>query len=191
MSASRYSKARCRFHQRPGSSRTYQPRLERLEPRSLLATITVTSVADEETPNDGSVSLREAILAINAGNAAAFPEIALQNPGTFGTNDTINFNIPGAGEQTINVGASAGATGIPLPTIIRPLTINGDTQLGASLNNLANADNATVVIELDGTSAGAGANGLTLGAGSSGSMVQGLVVNRFKGNGIVVRSDGN
>src|SRR5207244_11009639 len=65
------------------------------------------------------------------------------------------------------------------------------TELGASRNHCANADNATVVIELDGTSAGAGANGLTLGAGSSGSMVQGLVVNRFKGNGIVVRSDGN
>src|SRR5438552_2372448 len=115
----------------PKGQRPRRPWLETLEDRLAPATITVTTVADDVTPNDGTVSLREAITAINSGNAAAFPEIALQNPGTFGTNDTINFNIPMAGVQTINVGASAGATGIPLPTIIRPLTINGDTQLGA------------------------------------------------------------
>ena len=35
--------------------------IESLEPRRLLATITVTSTADTVTPNDGAVTLREAI----------------------------------------------------------------------------------------------------------------------------------
>src|SRR4051812_45301017 len=60
------------------------------------ATITVTTTADDTTPNDGTVSLREAITAINAGSGAGNTDIVNQNPGTFGTNDTINFNIAGA-----------------------------------------------------------------------------------------------
>ena len=56
------------------------------------------------TPNDGTVSLREAITAINAGNNLGDPDITAQNPGTFGTSDTINFNIAGSGPQRILVG---------------------------------------------------------------------------------------
>src|SRR3954447_22985616 len=72
------------------------------------ATLTVTTIVDDATPNDGSVSLREAITAMNAGNDLGDPDISNQNPGSFGTNNTINFNIPGSGVKTINVGASAG-----------------------------------------------------------------------------------
>src|SRR5437762_1910065 len=86
------------------------------------AVITVTTVSDDLTPNDGSVSLREAITAINAGNDLGDPDITAQNPGTFGTNDTINFNIPGAGVKTINVGTDPSASGIRLPTITKPVT---------------------------------------------------------------------
>ena len=103
------------------------------------ATITVTTVGDDLTPNDGSVSFREAITAINAGNNLGDPNIIAQNPGTFGTNDTINFNIPGAGVKTINVGSDPSASGIALPTIIKPLTINGYMQIGASANTQANS----------------------------------------------------
>ena len=87
--------------------------------------------------------------------------------------------------QTINV------TGVAEPTIIRA----GDDQRlhagGASVNTLANADNAVLLIELNGTGAGAGADGLILGAGSGGSTIRGLVVNHFAGDGIVVQSNGN
>src|SRR5437763_1299110 len=95
-------------------------RVERLEDRTAPAVITVTTTSDDLTPNDESVSLREAIAAINAGNDLGDPNITAQNPGTFGTNNTINFNIPGAGVRTINVGTDASASGIPLPTITKP-----------------------------------------------------------------------
>src|SRR6476659_6582810 len=87
---------------------------------ALAATVTVTTAGDDITPNSGSVSLREAITAINAGNDLGDPDIVAQSPGTFGTNDTINFNIPGAGVKTISVGSDASANGIALPTITKP-----------------------------------------------------------------------
>src|SRR5438105_4489445 len=69
------------------------PRLEQLEDRLAPAIITVTTTVDDITPNDGSVSLREAITAVNAGNNLSDPDIIAQNPSIFGTNDTIKFNI--------------------------------------------------------------------------------------------------
>src|ERR1043166_1247105 len=47
------------------------------------AVITVTTTADDLTPNDGSVSLREAITASNAGNDLGDPDITAQSPGSF------------------------------------------------------------------------------------------------------------
>ena len=49
--------------------------IEALETRRLLATINVTTTADDLTPTDGTVSLREAITAINAGNDLGDPDI--------------------------------------------------------------------------------------------------------------------
>src|SRR5712691_1182465 len=100
------------------------PRLERLEDRTTPAVITVTTTADDITPNDGSVSLREAITAINAGNNLGDPDIIAQNPGTFGTTDTIKFNIPGSAPFQINVGSSASAANIPLPALTKLVTID-------------------------------------------------------------------
>jgi hypothetical protein len=158
---------------------------------SRAAIIAVTTTADDITPNDGSVSFREALTATNAGNDLGDPDITAQNPGTFGTNDTIVFNIAGGGVRTINVGTDASAAGIPLPTIHRPVLINGYTQSGASVNTLVHGDNALVLIQLNGTNAGTGANGLDLGTGSGGSTVRGLVINQFGGNGMAIESDGN
>src|SRR5437588_3190985 len=106
------------------------PLLEQLEDRLAPAIITVTTTADDITPNDGSVSLREAITAIDAGNALGDPNITAQNPGIFGTNDTIKFNIPGNAPFQINVGGSAGALLQPLPAITRPVVIDGTSQTG-------------------------------------------------------------
>jgi CSLREA domain-containing protein len=103
-----------------------------LESRLAPATITVTTTADDITPNDGSVSLREAITAINAGNNLGDPDITAQNPGTFGTNDKINFNIPGTSPLQINVGSSASAPSVPLPNILKPVVMDGTTQAGFS-----------------------------------------------------------
>src|SRR4051794_12581802 len=88
--------------QKTRRTRQRPPRLELLEDRAVPATITVTTAADTVVPGDTMVSLREAIMAINAGNDLGDPDIAAQNPGAFGTNDTINFIIPGATAQTIS-----------------------------------------------------------------------------------------
>jgi CSLREA domain-containing protein len=151
------------------------------------ATIKVTTTADDLTPNDGSVSLREAITAINAGNNLGDPDITAQAPGTFGSNDTINFNIPGSGLHRILVGQ--GNSFGSLPTIVRPMLIDGTSQPGASVNTLANADNAVTQILLDGSSAGPNATGLFLAGGSA--TIKGLDVFGFGGGDIAIRSSVN
>ena len=85
--------------------------------------------------------------------------------------DRIEFNI-GIGPQTINLKSA-------LPTITDPLTIAGQTQPGFP---------APPRIELNGAAAGS-ANGLVIGPTASGSIIRGLVINRFHRNGIVIFSD--
>ena len=158
---------------------------------AIAATIVVTTVSDDLTPNDGSVSLREAITAINVGTNLGDPDIIAEGPGTFGSSDAINFNIPGSGVRTIQVGASASAASIALPSVTKTVNISGYSQTGTSANTLANGDNATLLVELDGSSAGANADGLRLGPLTGGSTIRGLVINRFSRNGIDVQSNGN
>ena len=73
------------------------------------ATITVTTTADDSPPLvDNKVSLREAIRSINNG-ADLNTDVTAQNPtlvDPYGTNDTINFNIPGVGPHTITLTGS-------------------------------------------------------------------------------------
>ena len=132
--------------------------------------IIVTTAVDEDNgsadPSLGTgTSLREAI---NLANSA---------PGA----DTIDFDIPGTGVQTISLLSA-------LPTITDPVIINGYTQPKASPNTLAVGDNAVLLIELNGANAGIGVTGLTITAGSS--TVRGLVINRFGGDGIAITGSG-
>jgi trimeric autotransporter adhesin len=162
-------------------------RVERLEDRSVPAVITVNTTLDTIAV-DGLASLREAITSIN-NQADVNGDVTLARVGGYaslpgGTPDVINFDIPAAGVQTISATAAE-------PTIVRSLTINGYSQTGASTNTLANADNAVILIQLDGTSAGASIDGLTLGSGSGGSIIEGLDITNFSGNGIVIQSNGN
>jgi titin len=90
------------------------------------------------------------------------------NPGP----DTIDFAI-GTGVQTITPLSA-------LPIITGPVTIDGTTQPGFA---------GTPIIELNGSSAGSGVNGLTINGGSS--TVRGLVINRFAGDGIRLQSSNN
>lgn len=82
-------------------------------------TFTVTNASDS-----GAGSLRQAILDANA-NAGA---------------DMINFNISGAGVQTITLTSA-------LPTIDETVTIDGYTQPGASPNTLAVGNDAVLLID--------------------------------------------
>jgi hypothetical protein len=147
------------------------------------AVITVTGTGTTVAV-DGVVTLAEALISAN-NNASVNADVSNQNPGGYGT-DTINFNIPGAGVHI--VGPTPGA---PLPVITGPIIINGYSQPGASANTIANSGNAVILIDVDGTNAGGGINGLTLGSGSAGSTIKGLAINRFTANGIVIQSNAN
>jgi uncharacterized repeat protein (TIGR01451 family)/CSLREA domain-containing protein len=143
------------------------------------ATITVTTTADNTTV-DGNVSLREAITSINNGANLNTDVVAV---GAYGTSDTINFNIAGAGVHTITVVTSA------LPTIVKPVTINGYSQGGAAANTSASADNAVILIQIDGTGLGGSPAGLALGTGSSGSTISGLSITHFTGQGVLINGN--
>lgn len=135
------------------------------------ATFTVTNTNDT-----GSGSLRQAIIdgvAATVGNAAHDTVIA--------------FNIPGPGVHTIRPAS-------PLPPI-KDLLIDGYTQPGSRANTLAKGSDAILLIEIDGTNAGAGADGLVNqgtvpGAGVPFVGIRGLVINRFSGAGIRVYGPG-
>ena len=124
----------------------WAPGLEALEGRALLATLFVTN-----TDNSGPGSLRQAILDANADAVA----------------DRIEFDIPGPGPHTIGRLSA-------LPTITRPVAIDGSTQPGYT---------GTPLVELDGSAAGA-VNGLTITGADS--LVRGLAINRFVGTGIFI-----
>ena len=130
------------------------------------ATITVTGTGDS-IALDGSVTLREAIASINA---AANVNADVAPVGTYGSGDTVAFNIPGGGPHTIQVGA------LPLPTFARPMIVNGYSQPGSLQNTLAVGDNAVLNIVLQGTTSGV--HGLEVGPGGSNSAISGLVFQR-------------
>ncbi|PWU18374.1 MAG: hypothetical protein C5B50_09305 [Verrucomicrobia bacterium] len=117
-------------------------------------TFTVINTADS-----GSGSLRQAILDCNSYISAG---------------NIISFNIPGAGVQTITPLS-------PLPPLVVPALIDGYSQPGASANTSTAADNAVLLVELNGSQV-PNASGLVLAAGNS--TIQGLVINRFGTNSV-------
>jgi hypothetical protein len=127
------------------------------------ATFTVTNVSDS-----GAGSLRQAILEANA------------YPGSH----RIVFAVPGAGVHAI-------APVSELPAVAQSVTIDGYTQPGSRPNDLLNADDAVILVELSGAAAPAGARGLVISHDAC--TVRGLVVHGFHpvdqatgGDGIVV-----
>ncbi len=87
--------------------------------------------------------------------------------------DEIHFSIGGGGVQTISPTSA-------LPTITQQVTIDGTTEPGFV---------GAPIIELDGTNAGAGTNGLSL-MNHSGSIIRGLIINRFSNNGVSIAATG-
>ncbi len=137
-------------------------------------TLTVTSVADagDANPGDGVCDTGAGVCTLRA---------AIEEANALAGADTITFNIPGSGVQHIMVPS-------PLPALTAPVTIDGTTQPGAAC---ATANTPPLLkIELDGTGTISTTNGLELALGSDGSMVKGLVINRFGGNGLAVLSSG-
>jgi hypothetical protein len=137
--------------------------VERLADRAVPSTFTVLNTNDI-----GPGSLRQAILDANA------------NPNSGGP-DLIDFNIPGAGVHTVFVG---GTTGMGLPAITDPVTIDGYTQPGASVNTQAIGDNAVVLIQVVSEDYFSYHTGLTITA--SGCTVRGLSICDFGAGGISI-----
>jgi len=162
---------RSRHSLKNGRRRNTRLCLEPLEVRAVPAVITVTGTGDTIAA-DGFVTLREAITAANTN--AASGDAAAGDAGL----DTIQFNIAGA-PGTVHTIQPMSA----LPTITESIFIDGYSQLGASPNTLVNGDNAFLAIELDGSLVNFQA-GLVLSG--SNSTVQGLVINRFGNEGILV-----
>lgn len=129
--------------------------------KSAAAILSVTNTNDSDAG-----SLRQAILDSNA------------NSGT----QTISFNIPGTGVQTINLFTA-------LPSITDPVVIDGYTQPNATANTLSVGDNANLLIELNGANAGEVSNGLRISADNC--TVRGLVINRFGNDGIRIFGGSN
>jgi hypothetical protein len=99
----------------------------------------------------------------NAG-PGSFRQAILDANATPGTNE-IDFAIGDGGPQTIRPTS-------PLPVVTHTLTIDGTTQPGFA---------GSPLIELNGTDAGVGTNGLVISAQNS--VIQGLVINAFRGDG--------
>jgi Domain of unknown function (DUF4347)/Cadherin domain/Right handed beta helix region/Laminin G domain len=139
------------------------------------STLVVTTTADSNDTGLGASFTAEQLNANRgADGAISLREAIIAANNTTNPYDVITFNIAGAGVHTINVAAA-------LPTITGAVQIDGWSQGGFA---------GTPLIELNGNYAASGVDGLTLGAGSSGSTVRGLIINRFTGNGIEIDGSG-
>ncbi len=156
-SISRHCDSRSRReNRRPSKRKSFLWGVLELEERALLSTFTVVNTLD-----DGSNgSLRWAILEVNADKSKAA--------------DTIDFNIPGTGPFTITPLSA-------LPAITHPVVVDGYSQPGSSANTLAHGENAVILVQLSGASAGF-SSGLQIVA--SKSTVRGLAINGFAQEGI-------
>ena len=98
---------------------------------------------------------------------------AIEQANTTSGADTIRFNIPGDGVHSIALLSA-------LPAFTEQVTIAGQTQPGYT---------GVPLIELNGTGAGIGANGLVVNATASGTTIRGLIINQFKFDGIHIEAD--
>ena len=155
--------------------RRARPVAEILEGRRLLSTIIVNTTGDADGADGSStLSLRQAIEIAN-GTLPVDSLTASQQSlvvGALSTPDTIAFDIPGVGPFTIEPTAQ-------LPTITSPVTIDGYSQPGAhpNTNGPRQADNAALLIELDGSAV---ADDVGLDLSTSGITVQGLAIGGFQ-----------
>ena len=108
----------------------------------------------------------------NATGTGSLHEAILNANANTGVTDTITFNIPGSGPHVINL------TGA-LPAITDTVIIDGTTEPDYAVDP---------IIRIEGSSAGAGVNGLTFAANSDNSVVRGLMITGFTQHGIQIDS---
>lgn len=172
-----------------------RPFVEPLEDRAMLSlTITVNTTADTIDPTFNAISLREAIeisngtLTYNPATDLNVPPLvsgaqSVPGPGSPPAPNTIRFNLPGSGIQTIEV------VGSPLPAITEPVAIAGYSQPGSSMSPTSEtevvANNA--LVRIDGVTLGAPAGGGSydgIEINAPDCTVSGLIVTGFSGVGL-------
>ncbi|HEV2946620.1 MAG TPA: FG-GAP-like repeat-containing protein [Gemmataceae bacterium] len=110
------------------------------------------------------------VINTNDSGVGSLRQAILDSNASVGVTDTINFAIAGMVVPSIALTSA-------LPTITDPVVIDGTSEPTVGL------------VELNGTGAGANANGLDVQAGST--ALKGLVINRFGGHGIVLETKGS
>ncbi|BAQ60477.1 alkaline phosphatase [Geminocystis sp. NIES-3708] len=98
---------------------------------------------------------------------------AILNANAIAGANTITFNIASSGVQTITLNTA-------LPEITGQVTIDGTSQPGFTNSPIIEINSNNNV-----------GNGLSLGGGSSNSVIKGLIINRFTNIGILINSTGN
>ncbi len=139
---------------------------------SVVASLQTIVVDTADDVVNGTVTSDSALLASPGADGISLREAILAANNTPATT-IIQFNIGGGGQQTISLTSA-------LPTIAEPVIIDGSTQPGFA---------GAPLIDLNGSVAGATANGLTIAAGNC--TVSGLVINGFGGSGIELTTNGN
>jgi CSLREA domain-containing protein len=131
-------------------------------------TVNSTNDVDDTKCNSFHCSLREAINAANA------------NPGL----DTIGFNIPASDPNCSTLTKVCTIT----PASALPTLTDNDTHIDGYTQGDASPATATTPavlrIEINGTSAGGSASGLTIE--SANNSIRGLVINNFEGHGVFI-----
>ncbi len=145
-----------------------RPSLESLEQRRLLATFVVNTTSDllGTTTSLLSGSLRQAITDVD------IPPV-INGVVTPITEIDFSIDAPTGGKEIINLLS-------PLPTIQAAVKIDGLTQPGVHV---------TPLIQIDGSNAGTGANGLKITSGNV--QVLDLAIVNFSGSGIVINGNSN
>ncbi len=113
------------------------------------------------TNDSGPGSLRQAIINVNT--------VATEG-------DRIEFAITNVGKTIFPAS--------PLPTLSEPVTIDGYTQPGAAVNTSTTGFAGNLPVRLSGARAGAGANGLLVAGGNS--VIRGLMITEFSGDGVEI-----
>ena len=119
---------------------------------------------------DGLVTLREALISLNAGQDLHDDVTGNRSGAAYSTDDRIEFAI-GSGSVTITLAT-------PLPPLRRAIRIDGTSQPGFV---------STPLIVIDGGAAGAAVAGLVIGDGAAGAL-DALEIRSFTGHGVLVGS---
>lgn len=133
---------------------------------------------DDHNPGDGRCNITQPL----TGGDQCTLRAAIEELNALGADTTphrIVFNIPGAGPHTIMPATE-------LPFINVPLIIDGTTQPGAACPTASGP--ASLQIVLDGSNAGANADGLYVLNGDA-SVIRGLVIGNFNQTGVTLGSD--